>query len=172
MLHLKAKDIMNPNVITVSEDMTISEAANLFAEKMISGAPVLDRKNKLVGVISVSDIARASSCGQAAITTKEKSEFYDLSWEDQLSAEDLDGIQLEIDIGIKVREVMTPIILCVQEETSIADMADIMISGRIHRLLVSKEGKILGIITTMDMLKIIRDWARQIDPPVADPGLK
>ena len=47
----------------------------------------------------------------------------------------------------------------VKETELISTMSDIMIGGRIHRLLVTRDEKVVGIITTLDMLKAIRDHA-------------
>ena len=43
-----AKDIMNPNVVTVTESMDLREAAKIFVEERISGAPVIDEVAQLV----------------------------------------------------------------------------------------------------------------------------
>jgi acetoin utilization protein AcuB len=56
---IKISDLMIKNPITVSPDYTIEEAAQLLLEYKISGLPVLDTKNKLVGIITKSDIFRA-----------------------------------------------------------------------------------------------------------------
>jgi acetoin utilization protein AcuB len=56
---IKISDLMIKNPKTVSPDYTIEEAAQLLLEYKISGLPVLDTKNKLVGIITKSDIFRA-----------------------------------------------------------------------------------------------------------------
>src|SRR4051812_34112155 len=56
-MNYTANDIMNPNVMTVRDDMTLHELATFLTENEISGSPVLDRKGKLIGVVSVTDIA-------------------------------------------------------------------------------------------------------------------
>ena len=53
---MQAKDIMTSNVITVREDTTIDEVSRLFVEKHISGLPVVNQYDKLVGVISEGDL--------------------------------------------------------------------------------------------------------------------
>ncbi|MFQ5675044.1 MAG: CBS domain-containing protein, partial [bacterium] len=58
MKTLRAKDVMNTNVLTVNNDMTVHELALFFTENMISGAPVVDEAGKLLGVVSLSDIVR------------------------------------------------------------------------------------------------------------------
>ncbi|RMF69348.1 MAG: CBS domain-containing protein [Calditrichaeota bacterium] len=159
MKTLTAKDIMNPEVITVSDDLTVHELANLFTEKMISGAPVVDQEGRLVGVVSLSDIVRNDT--QRATIVKERSEtnFYLHGWEDRLTEEELSEFHVETIDEMLVRDIMTPILFEVSEDTSLAEMADMMINGRIHRLIVTRAGKVVGIVTTLDMLKAIRSHA-------------
>lgn len=54
---LKVKDIMTRNVITVSEDTPIEEAAKTMADRKIGGLPVM-RDGKLVGIVTETDIFR------------------------------------------------------------------------------------------------------------------
>lgn len=56
--NLKIEEIMTPDPITISEDATIGEAAQLMLENKISGLPVVDRGTKVVGIITESDIFR------------------------------------------------------------------------------------------------------------------
>ena len=53
---IKVKDIMSKNPITVSPDLTVEETAETLLKNKISGAPVLDDRGKIVGVITQSDI--------------------------------------------------------------------------------------------------------------------
>ncbi len=53
---LKARDIMNENVITVTKDTSVDALGRLFIEKNISGAPVLDDKNNLFGIVTENDL--------------------------------------------------------------------------------------------------------------------
>src|SRR5688500_20212458 len=52
-------DVMIPNVLMVQEDMTVGELASFLVESEISGAPVVDPAGRLVGVVSVTDLARS-----------------------------------------------------------------------------------------------------------------
>ncbi|HYF05330.1 MAG TPA: CBS domain-containing protein [Patescibacteria group bacterium] len=56
IMKLKAKDVMNTYIVTVSEDATIEEAAELFATKRVNPIPVIDGSHHVVGVISRSDL--------------------------------------------------------------------------------------------------------------------
>ncbi len=159
MKNLIAKDIMNPSVISVEEDLSVHELANFFTEKMISGAPVVNKDGKLVGVVSLSDIVRNDERRTAIVNDKQESDYYLSGWEDNLNSDEIQELHLEEDDSLTVRNIMTPLIFKVKETELISAMSDIMIGGRIHRLLVTRDEKVVGIITTLDMLKAIRDHA-------------
>jgi CBS domain-containing protein len=74
-----------------------------------------------------------------------------------LAPEDLSAFHIEEKTQMTVRDLMTPIIFKVDENTPIQDVADVMLGGRIHRLLVTRGEQIVGIVTTMDMLKVIKE---------------
>ena len=58
LAHLKIKEIMTPKPLTVSSDATLAEAANLMLEHKVSGLPVVDKNDKVVGIITESDLFR------------------------------------------------------------------------------------------------------------------
>ena len=58
LAQLKVADIMTPDPVTLSENSTIAEAANLMLAHKISGLPVLNNHGDLVGIITESDIFR------------------------------------------------------------------------------------------------------------------
>jgi len=58
---------------------------------------------------------------------------------------------------VQVRDIMTPMIFSVSENTSVQEVADVMLKRRIHRVFVTRDGKLAGIVTALDMLKVIRD---------------
>jgi CBS domain-containing protein len=161
MKDLKAKDIMNKDVIVAQEDMTVQELANLLTTNMITGVPVVDGEGGLVGVVSETDIVRSSaSRGRtAAVREQKESSYYLRGWEDQIDESELREFHVEEDDGLLVRDIMTPLIFKVAEDASIAEMADTMIGGRIHRLIITKKDIVVGIVTTLDMLKAIRSHA-------------
>ncbi len=160
MKNLTAKDIMNTNVISVGDDMTVHELANFFTEEMISGAPVMNKDGKLMGVVSVSDIIRNDERRAAIVHDKQESHYYLHGWEDDLNEDEIENLHIEEDDTLTVRDIMTPLIFKVPETESISSMADTMIGGRIHRLIVTKDDKAVGIITTLDLLKVIRDYSK------------
>lgn len=157
MRNKKARDIMTADVLTVRADMTLQEVANFFVEQEISGAPVLDEDDKLVGMVSLKDIAQqASEFGE--IADSQSNPFFDVrEWGDKLDASELKKFHIE-DTGVLVRDVMTPTVYKVTVETPIQDVARTMLGGRVHRLVVTQDERVAGIITTMDILRLLADF--------------
>ncbi len=161
MKTVTAKDIMHKNVFTVPDDMPVHELANFFTTKMISGAPVVDKEGKLIGVVSVSDIVRNDSVRAAIMEERHLADYYLQGWEDTLNDDELKELHVEENDTLLVRDIMTPLIFKVDETTTMNEMADTMINGRIHRLIVTRNSKVAGIITTLDLLKAIRTYTRE-----------
>src|SRR5574341_246274 len=159
MQYLTAKNVMNPNVISVPADWTIEELSQFLVDKAITGAPVKNEEGKLIGVVSLTDIVRHDSLAEIDLRADEPHDYYMHGWEDRLSPEDLTSFHVEDKPEATVKDIMTPMIFKVDENTSLQEVADAMIGGRVHRLLVTHEGRVIGIVTTMDMLKVIRDRA-------------
>jgi predicted transcriptional regulator len=157
MKYLTAKDVMNSNVISVPADWTIEELSQFLIDKAITGAPVKNEDGKLVGVVSLTDIVRHDSLAEVDLRADEPHDYYMHGWEDRLSPEDLTSFHIEDKPQALVRNIMTPMIFKVDENTSLPEVADTMIGGRVHRLLVTRGGKVVGIVTTLDLLKVIRD---------------
>jgi predicted transcriptional regulator len=164
MRSLTAKDIMNQHVVSVPADWTLEELAQFLIDKAISGAPVKDENGKLIGVVSLTDIVRHDSLAEMDLRADTPSDYYLHGWESHLAPEDLSSFHVEEKAQLTVRDLMTPIIFKVDENTPIYDVADVMLGGRIHRLLVTRGEQIVGIVTTMDMLKAIRELYQQSGP--------
>ena len=54
----RVKDVMNPDIMTVDDEMTTDELVRYLTEREISGAPVVDGQGRLIGVVSMTDIGR------------------------------------------------------------------------------------------------------------------
>ena len=153
---LTAKDIMNPDVMRVREDLTVAELAAFLTDQEISGAPVEDEHGKLVGVVSVTDIVRATSSGGERYAPDHDPNFYVRGWEDRIEAEDLESLHFD-DEGLLVRDIMTPSVFAVEAETPVRDVARSMMDSHLHRMLVVQQDKVVGIISTSDMLQLLAD---------------
>lgn len=158
MVNLTARDIMNQDVLSVGMDWSVDQLADFLVENSISGAPVVSEDGKLAGVVSLMDIVRYRSMPASDNTDDEPHEYYIHTSELNYSNEEIESFHLDAESLISVKDIMTPRTFEVGEDTKIRDVADVMIRGNIHRVLVTRDNALVGIITTMDMLRIIRDF--------------
>ncbi len=145
---------MNPSLVTVPENMTVRELAAFLTENEITGAPVTNRRGKLVGVVSVTDIAQSAAEGADFSPAGKGREFRKHDLEGRASTSELRDMHVENE-GLPVRDIMTPTVYTVPADTPVSKIARTMISGRIHRLLVTRRGRVVGIITALDLLKLL-----------------
>lgn len=146
---LRARDIMTQNVLTVSEDWTLPELARFLTDQSISGAPVTNHDGKLVGVVSVTDIARAA--GNATARWVEPNTLY--HHEGDLGTDDLGTLMVELESDLTVGQIMTPVVFEVDVDSSVSLVANTLVRGRIHRVFVVEHGKVVGVISALDLLR-------------------
>lgn len=149
-----AKDLMNPDIMTVADEMTTDELARYLIEREISGAPVVDTQGHLIGVVSMTDIGR-NMAEPSDFASSRSSGFYRDDAAD-LTLEDLGQRYVE-ERAVTVRDVMTPVVHQVPVTASVAEVARIMVEQHIHRLVVTLGKDPVGIITSMDLLKMVAD---------------
>lgn len=152
---LVARDVMTTDVVTASPDWTVDRLADFFMENDISGAPVVNDDEELVGVVSLTDLGQHQSLPGDTLPRPQQS--YHIPLEEEYSSEDLDTFRTQEWDGATVEDLMTPMVFDVSEDASLQDIADTMVKGRIHRVLVTRDDELVGIITALDLLKVIRD---------------
>lgn len=157
MKQIRAKDIMSRDVIFVPADWTVREVAQLFVEKSITGAPVVEENGKLVGVVSLMDIARHQTFSDLPVSEERPHDYYLLGWEDKYDADDIRAFHVEAPANVLVREIMTPIVFKVEADVPVQEIAKIMVHGRIHRVVVTEAERAIGIITALDLVKLIEE---------------
>lgn len=141
-----AKDIMRKNVITIDRYQTAQELADLLRERCISGVPVLDEEGRVVGVVSTTDLLRAKRPEDPS------SSDYHLWPEGRTFAA---PPPIEASAEARVDTLMTPGALAFPEDTPVAKLAEAMLDLHVHRLLITRAGKLCGIVSSMDMLKAL-----------------
>ncbi len=127
-------DRMSHPVITVPPDMPVVDALNLMRVEHIRRTPVVDDKGKLVGIVSDKDLLNASPSAATTLSVWEIN--YLLS-------------------KITVADVMTKEVVTITEDTPIEEAARIMADNKIGGLPVTRDGKVVGIITETDLFKIL-----------------
>ncbi len=151
MRHATARDIMTSNPAMVRDNQSIAEVLALFKRLNITGAPVLDESGSLCGLVSLKDIA------------------FDALWHGNSPREAGQGYQvgahsaplelpdeLHIPSSLKVSDIMTPMVFTVPADASLNRIAEDMSRGRVHRLVVIEHDQVVGIISALDLLKVIR----------------
>ncbi len=156
---LQAKDVMRQDVIKVHADMKLRDLARLLQEKHISGVPVVDHRNKLVGVVSQTDIIRFYATYPGA--RKEDHPYFKSGDEARGSEESAVLKEAVDDFGEKkVQEIMTESPFAADENTRVTEIARMMTELHMHRVIIVDEDlSLAGVITTMDMVKVLADLA-------------
>lgn len=143
-----AEDVMRKDVITIQDNQTIKELAQLLLDHHISGVPVLNPHGKLVGVVSQTDLIRR----EREEPQRHETPAYHQDIDRWLGKR---GFQVEAPDFTLVRDVMTPAVLSANVQTPVADLARCMIEKRIHRIVITRNGRLAGIVTSMDLLRLV-----------------
>lgn len=160
---LTVSDIMQRNVLCVEEDWSLHRLARFLTDNNISGAPVVSAKGDLAGVVSLTDIVRYDSMPEAKSSNRDTHEYYLHTLESQVSMEEAARFHVEHESSAKVGDIMTPMIFQISENAGIEEVADTMVKGHIHRLFVTQNNKIVGIVTTLDMLNVLRNSSEEAE---------
>jgi len=145
---LKAKDIMTRDVITVNPDTTIEVLARLFIKHQISGAPVVDDKGTLKGVVTENDLIAKNSRLHIPTILRLFDAYIPLG-----TSKLEDNIRKMA--AYRVDEICTRDVVTVDDEASIEQVANMMTEKKIHLLPVLRGGKLVGIIGKKDLIRSI-----------------
>ena len=150
-------DVMNSEVFAADADWPLDRLAEFLVDNNISGAPVTAADGELVGVVSMTDIVRQNRMTGSTQGSEAAHDVYLYELERRMSQEEIKTFHTEYESPVQVRDIMTPMIFEVSEDTAIQEVAETMLKGRIHRVFVTRGKKLTGIVTTLDMMQVIRD---------------
>lgn len=145
-------DVMTRDVLAVAPDTALETVVDTLLQHRISGMPVVDARGRAIGIVSLPDIVDPQRTSGDA---KGFPVIYHI--EDGWAAPSIEGADLR---NGRVEDVMSPIALTVEAGTSIVDAAAMMVERRIHRLLVTENDVLSGIVSTLDLLRGFVDTAR------------
>ncbi|MFH1569058.1 MAG: CBS domain-containing protein [Gemmatimonadota bacterium] len=152
-MSLEAGDIMNADVVVARDTMTVHQLALLLQSNQVSGVPVLDAGDRLVGVVSASDIILTDEAfGQEPLLESD----YHSQVSDQDAAE-LDGLDVSDRGDALVRDIMSTSVITAEATAPVAHLAELMYTHHIHRIIIVDRGELAGIVSTMDILKAVMD---------------
>jgi len=146
---LKAIDIMTPDPLTLSPDTDIRTAATLLLDKKINGAPVVDAQGKLLGVLCQSDLVAQ----QKQVTLP--SVFALLDGFIALSSRDDFEREIQKIAATKVIHAMTRDPKTVSPQTSIDEIATVMVNEKLYTLPVVDAGRLVGVVGKEDILRTL-----------------
>lgn len=145
-----AKDVMAKDVLTVNETDNIEKVVTILLNNRISGVPVINEDNKVIGVLTEGDLLK-----------KEKEPHVPSYIQVLGSILYVEGVKEYEDdlkklISSKVSGMMTKKVITVLEDEKIEKVATIMVENRINRVPVTNtEGKLVGIIGRSDLIKLL-----------------
>ena len=144
----RAKDIMTTDVIVENKNDIIANVANLLIKEKIGGLPVVDEENKVVGIISETDIMKKES----HVDSPRMLNFIQgiIFLDDMKKFED----EMRAIAAYKVEDLMSKDIITVNENDTFDYVANVMINKSINRVPVVDENNFLkGIICRYDIIK-------------------
>jgi len=134
---------MTREVFAVAPETTLGAVAGLFAKRHISGAPVVDEAGRPLGVVTLSDLLFPNPNRPPE---NEKAFFYRITHHGVEPLAMRDGT---------VADVMSHFILSIGPESPLREAIRLMAADRVHRLLVIDGGNLVGIISSMDVLRAL-----------------
>lgn len=126
LISITVKDYMTKDLITLSPDMEILQAARMLVENRISGAPVVDERGNLIGMLTEKD------CLKVALHASYHEEY-----------------------GGKVSEYMSPQVKTIEADMSIADVAKTFLIDPHRRYPVVEDNRLVGQISRHDVLRAL-----------------
>jgi len=151
---MQAADVMTTEVVTITEDAMVSDAAKLMLEGRVSALPVINGQGRLVGIVSEGDLIRRvrSATGR--------------SWWLSLVADPT--AKFIRDQGTRVGDVMTQTVVSVREGTPLSEIARLLEANNIKRVPVVEEGQLVGLVSRADILRAFAVIGGGQQPPAEE----
>ena len=160
---LTAADVMTTDVISVDPDKPVREIAELLYTRRISGVPVVDADDRVIGIVSEGDLI-----GHAAIVGEHhRSWWLSLFADERVTARDYVKAH-----GRTARDVMTTDVVSVEETATLAEIAGTLHRDRIKRVPVVRGGKLVGIVTRGNLLKALATLKTEPPKSVDDRAIR
>lgn len=143
---LMVRDIMTTDVATVTPDASLRDAARILLELRISGLPVIDEQNKLIGIVTEADFLSAMGipCHHPAHSLWQTLESM---FKHQANSASTSG---------KVADIMTHSVITIRDDQTLHEAIDIMKKHHVKRVVVTnKEQHAQGIITRSNLVEVL-----------------
>jgi CBS domain-containing protein len=158
-----ARDLMKKDVLRVEESTPLAQAVEFLEDAGIGGVPVVDAAERLIGVFSLRDAARAGVAEGSGLGERAKDDrLLDRGDEPLEEGEPIeDAISDRDDYSSAtsgtqtVREWMNPAVICVAPQASLKEVCRVMARERIHRVFVVEDKRLTGVISTLDVVEYL-----------------
>jgi CBS domain-containing protein len=154
-----ARDVMRTDVLTLLADDSIRDAAEQLEEIHASGAAVVDDSGRLLGVLTLSDIARSEHVDDQGVATRLRAELEpDRSTEVEGVDEDLfetDDFRDRVVGRVRIADWMSQGVTSVSPKATLAAVCRIMLDEDIHRVFVLDGDRLCGVISTKDVVRVL-----------------
>lgn len=147
---MNAGDVMTRDVVTVTPQMAVADVVQLMLGHGISGVPVVDGERRVVGVISEGDLLRRAEMG----TEKRRGGWATFFIGTERLAEEYVRSH-----GAVASDVMTRDVVCVQADTPLSDIADLMEDRHIKRVPVLAGEALVGLVSRSNLLRAFASLA-------------
>ena len=148
---MKVKNIMTREVIFVKPEMKIKEVADLLSRHNLTGLPVINDNNKVVGIVSESDFMTKNDHLHLPSCIETLQAFSSHQHSNEKLEEEIRKLS-----EIKVSEIMTKNVVIISPDASMKDLANLFVEKRVNPIpVINEEGRLVGIISRSDMIKVI-----------------
>ncbi|WP_372897645.1 HPP family protein [Stieleria sp.] len=148
-LETKVQSVMQRHPVTIHDYQTVHDAVDAMTEHHVSALPVVDDGRYLKGILTLNDLVRLVQ--DAERTLESDLAIYDTSY----LVADIIRETLGTD---EVASVMSGVMFKVKQEDTLKSAAKLMIEHQLHHLpVVGKDMKLLGILSSMDFVRLIAD---------------
>ena len=161
---MQAEEVMTEGVMSIAEDATVLQAAELLVNTRVSAMPVLDGAGTMIGIVSLTDLL-GGGCGSALEALRELADH-------QRADASLGHMRT-----VPVTDVMTKNVVVVANDASLLDVAELMQARKVKHIPVVREGAVVGMVSRVDILRAMISYAaddnprsRSLPAPATDPA--
>lgn len=144
---IKAKDIMRTDIVTVAPDMSVEDLGRMFIEQDLSGAPVVDKDGKLVGIVTANDLISQNRRFHIPTVLRIFDAIIPIEGKEKVEKE------IKLMTALVVSEICSTDVTTITEDTLLVDIATIMDEQSIHLLPVMAEGVLKGVVGKREIIK-------------------
>ncbi len=136
-------EVMTPNVVKLTPEMPIHQAWHQMLENMVKAMPVVDKTNKVVGILTDEDLLERAGIQQR------------LSVAIRMDPSEIEQDLQELESSpLKVVDVMTKPVITILNEETLGVATTLMVKSGLKRLpVVNNDGKLVGVLSRLDILR-------------------